>query len=181
MSGHSHWSTIKHDKSVEDARRGKTFTKVSRLITVAVKKGGGDPGANPTLRKAIEKAREVKMGNDLIERAVRRALGDGKGGEQLAEAVLEGYGPGGVGFLVEVLTDNKNRTVAEIRNIFSRHGGNLGEAGSTAYIFAADPRQPQFRVPLPDKEAEVRILNLTRELQDHDDVQEVYSNYQLSG
>lgn len=180
MSGHSHWATIKHDKSVEDARRGKVFTKVSRLVTIAVKKGGGDPSANPVLRKAIEKAREVRMGNDLIERAIKKALGEGKGGEPLVDAVLEGYGPGGVGFLVEVLTDNKNRTVAEIRNVFTRHGGNLGEAGSTAYIFTPNPRQPQFLVPLPDKETEKKVLDLAQELQDHDDIQEVYANYQLS-
>lgn len=181
MSGHSHWATIKHDKASEDARRGRIFTKVTRLITVAVKKGGGDVSANPSLRKAIEKAREVKMGNDLVERAIKRVLGEGGGGGQLTEAQLEGYGPGGVGFLVEVLTDNKNRTVAEIRNIFARHGGNLGGAGSTAYIFTPNPRQPQFLVPLPDKETEKKVLDLAQELQDHDDIQEVYANHQLSG
>lgn len=179
MSGHSHWATIKHDKSVQDAKRGQAFTKVARLISVAARKGGGDPADNPTLRKAIEKAREVKMGNDLIERAIKRATGGDKDAQQLIELKLEGYGPGGVGYLVEALTDNKNRTVSEIRNIFNRHGGNLGEAGCAAYIFSPDPETPQFLIPIEDKATAERALSLAQELQDHDDVQEVHANFDI--
>ena len=179
MSGHSHWSTIKHDKGVEDAKKSKAFTKMGRLITVAVKKGGGDPSSNPTLRTAIEKARKVNMTNDLIDRTIKKALGEGKD-TIMEEAILEGYGPSGVGFLVEILTDNRNRTVSEIRNIFSRHGGNLGEAGSTSYIFNPDPRNPQFLIPLEDAETKERIKNLLDTLRENDDVQEVYANFSES-
>lgn len=118
------------------------------------------------------------MGNDLIERAIKKASGEGSAGG-LIEMQLEGYGPGGVGFLVEVLTDNKNRSVSEIRNIFNRHGGSLGEAGSAAYIFSPDPDHPQFLIPVEDKETAGKVMSLAEELEGSDDVQEVYANFDI--
>jgi YebC/PmpR family DNA-binding regulatory protein len=134
MSGHSKWSTIKRQKGVADAQRGQIFTKLSKEIIIAAKAGGGDPAANVRLRLAIQKAKESNMPADNIKRAIDRAVGGGEGTE-LAEITYEGYGPAGTAVLVDVATDNRNRTVAEVRNVFSRAGGNLGEAGSVAWVF----------------------------------------------
>src|SRR5437764_6127041 len=135
MSGHSKWASIKHKKAVVDSRRGAQFSKLARAIMVAARDGGGDPAANATLENAIRKAKEASMPKDNIERAI--AKGTGEGGEAAAiETVLyEGYGPGGVAILVEALTDNRNRTGADMRHLFSKTGGNLGEPGSVAYLF----------------------------------------------
>jgi YebC/PmpR family DNA-binding regulatory protein len=134
MSGHSKWSTIKRKKGAEDAKRGKIFTRVAREITVAAREGGGDPDTNPTLRLAIEKARAANMPKDNIERAVKRGTGELEGG-QLEEVFYEGYAPHGVALLVKCLTDNRNRTLADVRRIFNRSGGNLAEAGAVAWMF----------------------------------------------
>ncbi|MFC1768046.1 YebC/PmpR family DNA-binding transcriptional regulator [Candidatus Margulisiibacteriota bacterium] len=135
MSGHSKWSTIKRKKGKTDAARGKAFTKVVREIAAAVKSGGGgDPSGNPRLRMAIDKAKEINMPNDNIERAIKKASGGGEG-TILDEVVYEGYGPNGVAMMVEAITDNKQRTVSEIRNAFSKHGGNLGETGCVSWMF----------------------------------------------
>ena len=135
MSGHSKWSSIKHRKGAADAKRGKLFTKLARAITVAAREGGGNPDANPALSLAIQKARDASMPKDNIQRAVDRGTGAGADADAIERVVFEGYGPGGAAILVEALTDNRNRTSAEVRHAFSRHGGNLGEPGSVAWIF----------------------------------------------
>jgi len=134
MSGHSKWHSIKHQKAVTDARRGQLFTKLTREIMVAVRKGGPSPDANFTLRLAVQHARDASMPMDNIERAIKRASGD-KEADALTEIVLEGYGPGGSAILVEALTDNRNRTVQSVRHAFTRAGGSLGEAGCVAWQF----------------------------------------------
>jgi YebC/PmpR family DNA-binding regulatory protein len=137
MSGHSKWSQIRRQKGVNDSKRGQLFTKLGREITVAARSGTPDPDANFRLRLAVQKARESNMPADNIQRAIQRAAGLGEGAS-LDEIVYEGYGPSGVAVLVEAMTDNRNRTVAEVRNIFSRNGGNMGETGSVAWMF--EPR-----------------------------------------
>jgi YebC/PmpR family DNA-binding regulatory protein len=134
MSGHSHWATIKHKKGAIDAKRGKLFSKLSRAIIIAARHGGGDPEMNLKLRYAIDKARQVSMPKDNIERAVKRGTGEVEG-LIFEEITYEGYGPGGVALLIEVLTDNRNRTASEIRKIFDRAGGKMGSAGNVAYLF----------------------------------------------
>jgi YebC/PmpR family DNA-binding regulatory protein len=134
MSGHSKWSTIKRQKGAADAQRGQLFTKLSREIIIAAKQGGGDPETNFRLRLAIQRAKEKNMPADNIKRAIERATGGGDGAE-LQEVTYEGYGPAGTALLIEAATDNRNRTVAEVRSVFTRVGGNLGEAGSVAWIF----------------------------------------------
>jgi YebC/PmpR family DNA-binding regulatory protein len=134
MSGHSKWSTIKHKKGAADAKRGRVFTKLIREITMSAKQGGGAPESNPRLRKAIDDAKAVNMPADNIKRAVQRGTGE-LPGVSYEEITFEGYGPGGTAVLVETLTDNKNRTLPEIRTIFSKNGGNLGEAGSVRFLF----------------------------------------------
>lgn len=134
MSGHSKWSSIKHKKGAADARRGKLFSKLSRAITVAAREGGSDPAANATLATAIQKARDNSMPKDNIERAVQRGAGAGEG-EAYETITYEGYGPNGVAVLVEAVTDNRNRTAADVRNIFVRNNGKLGETGSVAWVF----------------------------------------------
>ena len=134
MSGHSKWSTIKRKKGAVDAKRGKIFGKLAKEITVSARLGGGDPGGNPRLRAAIAAARAENMPNDNINRAIRRGTGEG-GGAVLEELVLEGYGPEGVALMVESLTDNKNRTVSDVRYLLTKYGGNLGEPGCVAWMF----------------------------------------------
>ena len=134
MSGHSHWATIKHKKGAIDAKRGKLFSKLSRAIIIAAKNGGGDPTMNLKLRYAIDKARQVSMPKDNIERAIKRGTGEMEG-LVFEEITYEGIGPGGVAFLVDVVTDNRNRTAGEIRKIFERGGGKMGSAGNVAFRF----------------------------------------------
>ncbi len=135
MGGHSHWSQIKRQKGGNDAKRGAVFTKLSREITVAARDGGGDASMNPRLRLAIEKAREGNMPMDTIKRAIERGAGGGEGAAALQEITFEGYGPGGVAILVQTLTDNRNRTVSDLRTTLTRGGGTLGESGSVAWQF----------------------------------------------
>jgi YebC/PmpR family DNA-binding regulatory protein len=239
MSGHSKWAGIKHKKAKVDAQRGRVFTKLIREITVAARVGGGDPGGNPRLRTAIQAAKAVNMPADNIERAIKKGTGELEG-VTYEEITYEGYGPGGVAVLVEVLTDNKNRTVGEIRKIFSRHGGNLGESGCVAFLFekkgyvqidaakvdedrlmtialdagaedlqreesafavtsapkdfekvrdaivksgirplsAEITKLPKSTVKLEGKHAE-QMLRLMEELEEHDDVQHVYANFDI--
>ena len=134
MSGHSKWASIKHQKGVADARRGQLFTKLTREIIVAVRQGGSDPDMNFRLRLAVQKARDSNMPMDNIDRAIKRGSGETEG-TTLIEMVLEGYGPSGAAILVQALSDNKNRTVQDVRNLFSRNGGNLGESGCVAWLF----------------------------------------------
>jgi YebC/PmpR family DNA-binding regulatory protein len=239
MSGHSKWHSIKHKKGATDAKRGKLFTKFIKEITVAARTGGGDPDANARLRKAILDAKAGNMPNDTIDRAIRRGTG-AEEGVNYEEITYEGYGPGGVALLIEAVTDNRNRTVAEIRHMFSKNGGNLGEAGSVGWLFekkgyividkAAKPEEELFDIAieagaddLRDDEdnfeiitspenfegvqaaiksagiepqmAEVSMvpqtyiklegssaqtmLRLMEAIEDHDDVQKVYANFDI--
>jgi YebC/PmpR family DNA-binding regulatory protein len=239
MSGHSKWSTIKHKKGKEDARRGKIFTKLIKEITIAARMGGGDPNGNPRLRSAILAAKAENMPKENIERAVKKGTGE-LPGVAYEEATFEGYGPGGVAVLVEILSDNRKRTVADIRHIFAKNAGNLGEAGCVSWMFdkrglivfekdkvdeeklmnlaveagAQDVREtdkefevitepaafepikkqleeihlnfsyaeismvPQSTVRLVGKEAQ-QMLRLVESLEDSDDVQHVYANFDI--
>ena len=240
MSGHSKWHSIKHKKGALDAKRGKLFTKFIKELTVAARTGGGDPDANARLRKAISDAKAGNMPNDTIDRAIRRGTG-AEEGVNYEEITYEGYGPGGVALLIEAVTDNRNRTVAEIRHIFSKQGGNLGESGSVGWLFekkgylvvskSAKPEEELFDIAieagaddLRDDEdnfeiitspenfdavhaavksagiepqvAEVsmvpqnyvklegsnaqQMLRLMEALEDHDDVQKVHANFDIS-
>lgn len=240
MSGHSKWHTIKHKKGALDAKRGKVFTKLIKEISVAARTGGGDPDANARLRKAISDAKAANMPNDTIARAVRRGSGE-EDGVTYDEITYEGYGPGGVAVIVESMTDNRNRTVAEIRHMFSKNGGNLGTAGAVNWMFekkgyivvpkSAKPEEELFEIvtdagaeDLRDDEdnfeiitspdgfdavleavkkaglepevAEVemlpkeykklegaeakQMLKLMESLEDHDDVQKVSANFDIS-
>ncbi|HEY1960257.1 MAG TPA: YebC/PmpR family DNA-binding transcriptional regulator [Polyangiaceae bacterium] len=240
MSGHSKWATIKHKKGAIDAKRGKLFTKLIKELTVAARMGGGDPGGNPRLRKAIADAKGQSMPNDTINRAVKRGTGEIEGAAY-EEVLYEGTGPGGTLFLVEGMTDNRNRTVAEIRKIFEKHAGVLGGAGTAGWAFdrkglvqiakdGASEEQlmdvavgagaedyaregddwqvttppealnivlealekakvtpkgssiaylPKNKKPLAGREAEIAV-NLAEALDDHDDVQNVYSDFDIS-
>jgi len=239
MSGHSKWSTIKHKKGKEDARRGKIFTKLIKEITISARMGGGDPSGNPRLRAAIAAAKAENMPKDNIERAIKKGTGE-LPGVSYEEAMFEGYGPGGVAVLVDILTDNRKRTVADVRHIFSKNAGNLGEAGCVSWMFdkkglialdkakmdeeklmnlaldggAQDVREtekefevitdpadferikkkleeaglipayaevsmvPQSTVRLTGKEAQ-QMLRLMEGLEDSDDVQHVYANFDI--
>ena len=239
MSGHSKWSSIKHKKGAADAKRGKIFSKVIKEISVAARFGGGDPAGNPRLRQAILAAKAENMPKENIERAIKKGTGELEGANY-EEAAYEGYGPGGAAVLVETLTDNKNRTTADVRHVFSKHGGNLGEAGCVSWLFdkkglivfnkddveeetlmnvaldagAEDIREtekefevlvpleahervreaienaqmsytfaeitmyPQNTVKLEGRDAE-RMLRLIEALEDADDVQKVYANFDI--
>ncbi len=135
MAGHSKWASIKHKKAIVDSRRGQAFTKLARAITVAARDGGGDPSMNATLGLAVQKAKDASMPKDNIERAIARGTGEGSDAAAIETVLYEGYGPGGVALLVEALTDNRNRTGANVRHAFSKGGGSLGEPGSVAYLF----------------------------------------------
>jgi YebC/PmpR family DNA-binding regulatory protein len=135
MSGHSKWASIKHKKAIVDARRGQHFTKLARAITVAAREGGGDPIGNPSLALAIQKARDASMPKDNIERAIQKGTGEGVDADSFETVLYEGYGPGGVALLIEALTDNRNRTGADMRHLLGKHGGSLGEPGSVGYLF----------------------------------------------
>jgi len=135
MSGHSKWASIKHKKAVVDSRRGAQFSKLTRAITVAARDGGGDPDANAALENAVRKAREASMPKENIERAITKGTGEGGEADAIEGVLYEGYGPGGVAVLVEALTENRNRTSADVRHIFSKNGGSIGEPGSVAYLF----------------------------------------------
>jgi DNA-binding regulatory protein, YebC/PmpR family len=152
VAGHSKWANIKHKKEREDARRGKLFTKLSRQITVAVRESGPDPAMNSRLRLLIEQARAANMPMDNIERAIKRGTGELEG-VSYEELVYEGYGPGGVAILLDIMTDNRNRTASEIRHLFSRYGGSLGETGSVAWIFSRKGVMTFDRAAVEDEDA----------------------------
>jgi len=176
MSGHSKWAQIKRQKGVNDSRRGQVFTKVGREITVAAREGG-DPDANFRLRLAIQKAREVNMPQENIQRAVNRGTGTDKEGGQLEELLYEGYGPNGVAVMVQVLTDNRNRAAADVRNVFTRGGGNMGEGGSVAWMF---DQKGLITIELDGASAEeaemVAIDAGADDIQESDDLLEVYTD-----
>jgi len=240
MSGHSHWAGIKHKKAAIDAKRGKMWSKVARMIIVAAKSGGGDPSANLTLRYAIDKAKAVNMPKDTIEKAIKKATGE-QGGAGFEQIIYEGYGPAGVAIMVDVLTDNHTRTASEIKRLFERHGSSLGTSGCVNWMFdkkgfitvnatnvneeelmeialsaGADDMQntgsvfeitcdlsayekliksikdkgiatevaeismvPQSTVTISDERAARKIIALMEELEDHEDVQNTYSNFDI--
>ena len=155
MSGHSKWHTIKHKKGAIDAKRGKIFTKLIREMTIAARIGGGDPESNPRLRTAVDKAKAANMPADNIKRAIQKGTGELEGATY-EELVLEGYGPGGVAIMVEGTTDNRNRSVSEIRHIFSKYGGNLGSVGSVSYMF----KQRGLIVVSASKVSEEKLMEL---------------------
>ena len=177
MSGHSKWSTIKHKKAAQDSKRGKVFGQISKMIRVAVKESGnGDPEQNPALRVALEKARAANMPKGNIKRAVEKGLGKSTSGVQFEEIVYEGFGPSGVGLMIHVVTDNRNRTGAEIRSALEKSGGSLGGPGSVAYMI--ELRQDgshQIRVPLPvqDEKVKEKVTKLVEDLEEYDDVEQV--------
>ena len=239
MAGHSKWANIKHRKGAQDAKRGKIFTKIIKELTVASRIGGGDPDINPRLRTAVDKAKQANMPKDNVDRAIKKGTGD-LDGVSYEEGLFEGYGPGGVALIVEFLTDNRTRTVADVRHCFSKYGGNLGVSGSVAFLFdrkglisfsaendfdqifeialeagaedvkdeedvyevITDPGDfipvreamaaaglkwetaettmiPQNQVMLEGKPAET-MLKLMDALEDNDDVQNVYANFDIS-
>lgn len=175
MSGHSKWSTIKRKKGAEDAKRGQLFTKLARDITIASRQGGKDISANPALRTAVDKAKSNNMPKANIDRAIARGVGELEG-VKYEEAVYEGYGPGGVAFLVKCLTDNKNRTVSEVRNIFNKNGGSLGEAGSVAYVFQGIEHKPGFLIPINDESLAEKTFSIIDDLEELDDVVDIHHN-----
>jgi YebC/PmpR family DNA-binding regulatory protein len=135
MSGHSKWASIKHKKAIVDSRRGKLFTKLARAITTAARDGGGEVEGNPALQLAVQKARDASMPKDNIERAIAKGTGAGADADAIQDVMYEGYGPGGVALLIEAMTENRNRTGADVRHLLGKHGGSLGEPGSVAYLF----------------------------------------------
>ena len=159
MAGHSKWSKVKRFKGAIDAKRGQIFSKLSKEISIAAKSGGGDPNSNPRLRSAIQAARAQSMPNDNIERAIKRGTGEGAEAAQIEEIMYEGYGPGGVALIVEAATDNKNRTAAQVRSIFSKNSGNLASTGSVSYMFH---KKGQITVPR-DSINEDRLFELALE------------------
>jgi YebC/PmpR family DNA-binding regulatory protein len=241
VSGHSKWSTIKHKKGAADAKRGQLFTKLSRAIMVAAKEGGSDPATNMSLANAVEKARSYSMPKDNIDRAIAKGAGEGTDGATFETVVYEGYGPEGVAVIVEALTDNRNRTAADVRHLFSKHGGNLGATGAVAWQFerrgvvlvAADgvdedelflavadagaddveqdgsvfqvssaPEQlasvreaveaagfsiesaelsmvPKVTVEIGDESTAKKVIRLVEGLEENDDVQDVYANFDI--
>ena len=240
MAGHSHWAKVKRAKGATDVKRGALFSKLAKEITVATRLGGGDPGFNPRLRTAIAAARAESMPVDNIDRAIKKGTGELEGGGSIEEITYEGYGPGGVALMVETQTDNKNRTAAEIRHLFTKHGGNLGGSNSVAWMFRrkgvfllekADPEvaleatleagaddvrpagdnstevvcppdrfdaidkalkaknltptasrfiyEPENPAPSPDPEISTRVVALIEDLEDHDDVQNVWPSCDL--
>jgi YebC/PmpR family DNA-binding regulatory protein len=241
MSGHSKWATIRRSKGVNDAKRGQLFTKLGHEIVVAVREGGPDPEANFRLRLVLEKAKQANMPKENIERAIKRGAGELKGAEELQEIIYEGYGPHGTAILVQALSDNKNRTVSDVRHAFSRHGGNMGADGCVAWMFSRkgyivveagdnDPEEvalaaidagaddvettdgtveiytspenfkavqealakasyaittaqlswvPQTKISLDEKDT-LQVMKLIEALEDLDDVQEVFTNLDIS-
>ena len=177
MSGHSHWRSIKHKKGTTDIKRGKIFSKISRLISIAAKEKGGDPESNPKLRTIIDKAHSFNMPKDNIERAIKRGTGQIEG-EQIEEITYEAYGPSGIALIIEIITDNRNRTIAEIKHILNKFGGKLAEAGSVKYMFDRKGEEwlPKYPMEITDKKTQAQLEKLFEALDDNDDVQEIYSN-----
>lgn len=178
MSGHSHFSTIKHKKAATDAKRGKIFGKLAKTISVAAREKGGDPAMNPRLRMAVEAAQKENMPKENIERAIKRGIGELEG-STLEEMTLEIYGPEGVAIIVEAITDNKNRTLSEIKKILSEHNATLAEGGSARWAFEKKDNEWAAKFPMNvSEEQRAKIEKLFEALDNQDDVQEIYSNLQ---
>lgn len=179
MSGHSKWANIKRKKEVVDAKKGKLFSKIARDITIAARDGGGDINANPTLRALVDKAKSLNLAKEKIDRAIAKGTGTLEG-TTYVESLYEGYGPGGVAILIETLTDNKNRTVTEVRTAFSKNGGSLADAGSVAYAFTSEggKKIPSFKIELNESDEE-KFESLLGALGELDDVVEIYHNAEV--
>lgn len=177
MSGHSKWSNIKHKKETVDKKRGKVFSKMSRLISVAAKEKGSDPDSNSKLRLAIEKAKKFNMPKDNIERAIKRGTGQIKG-VKMEEIAYEAYGPSGIALIIELITDNRNRTIAEIKHILTKSGGKLAETGSVKYLFDKNNEEwiPKYPLEITDQKSKDQLNKLFESLDENEDVQEIYSN-----
>lgn len=177
MSGHSKWHSIKHKKGAADAKRGKIFTMHAKLITLAARDGGGDTDMNPGLRSAIDNAKADNVPNANIERAIKRGTGEDKDGAEISEAMYEGYGPAGTALYIQVVTDNKNRTVANVKNILSKNGGNMGGAGSVAYLFHQKGLIRIQAEPAKHEELELAAIDAGAEdIKIEDDTVEVYTD-----
>ena len=179
MSGHSHWSSIKYKKQITDAKRGKIFSKAAKMIAIAARKGG-DPEMNPDLRLAIEKAKAINMPNDNIERAIKKGTGKDKEGK-LEKITYEAYGPSGTPLIIEVITDNRNRTLSEIKHILSNFGGKLAEAGSVKYLFEKKDGDwiPKYSVEVTEIKLKEQLEKLFEALDENEDINEIYSNINL--
>jgi YebC/PmpR family DNA-binding regulatory protein len=176
MSGHSKWSTIKHKKGAADAKRGKLFTKLIKELTVASREGGGEEAANPRLRSAVQNAKAANMPNATIERAIKRGTGE-EDGVVYEEGLFEGYGPGGVAVMVETLTDNRNRTVAEVRHIFSKNNGNLAEKGAVGWMFDRRGMVEVAKDGVDEEELMLAVMDAGAEdIQDGGDIHEVVTS-----
>ncbi len=177
MSGHSHWHSIRHKKGSTDAKRGKVFSKISRLITIAAREKGGDPETNPRLRAAIEKAQQFNMPKENIERAIKKGAGQ-TGSESIEEFTYEAYGPGGIALIIEGITDNKNRTLSEIKQILNKFDGKLAEAGSVKYMFDKKGNEWLAKYPMgiSDEKTNNQLEKIFEALDENDDVQEIYSS-----
>lgn len=177
MSGHSHWSGIKHRKGLNDAKRAKIFTKFGKLITIAARESGGNPDSNLKLKLAIDQARSVNMPNANIERAIKRGTGELKDGTQIEEITYEAYGPGGIMMIIKTLTDNKNRTVSEIKSILSDFGGKLGGPGSVLWNFEkSEAGLKPKNIMEANEETKTQYEKLLEMLDEQDDVEEIYDN-----
>lgn len=177
MSGHSHWSSIKHKKGATDLKRGKIFSKISRLISIAAREKGGDPESNPRLRLAMDKAREANMPKDNIERAIKKGTGQVEG-VKMEEIFYEAYGPAGIALIIEGITDNKNRALSEIKHILTRFDGKMAEIGSVKYLFDKKGEEwiAKYPMEITDEKTKSQLEKLFDALDDNDDVQEIYSN-----
>ena len=177
MSGHSKWATIKHKKAATDAKRGKEFSMISKMLTIAAKDGGsGDAATNPRLRVALDKARSANMPKDRIQKAIDKGMGKGDG-SQIEELVYEGFGPGGVGYMVVAWSDNRNRTAPEVKKIFEKNNGSMGSAGAAGYMFERTQEGFAVNVPMPvDEKVMEQNERLVAALQEQDDVESVYTN-----
>ncbi len=176
MSGHSKWSTIKHQKAITDIRKGKIFSKMSQLIAIAAKNGGENPESNPNLRLAIEKAHSLNMPKEKIERAIKRGVGKLEG-EKIEEVVYEAYCPFGIALIIKTITDNKNRTLSEIRHILSKHQAKLAKSGSVKYLFEKKEDRWIAKYPINiSKENKEQLKKLFDELSEQNDVQEMFNN-----
>jgi len=179
MSGHSKWSKVKHQKAITDARKGRIFSKMAKMIAVAARKGG-DPEINSSLRLTIEQAKSVNMPKDNIERAIKRGTGEDKEG-QLEEVTYEAYGPNGTPLIIETITDNRNRTLSEIKHILTGFGGKLAEAGSVKYLFdkKGEDWTPKYSIEITDEKLKEQLTKLFEALDEQEDVKEIYSNVKL--
>lgn len=180
MSGHSKWANIKTRKEAVDKKKGQIFSKMAKIIEIAAKKGG-DPEMNPSLRLAIENARSVNLPNENIERAIKKGAGENKEGGQLEELIYEAYGPNGTPLIIEIITDNKNRTLAEIKHILNSFGGKLAESGSVRYLFdrVEGEWKPKYSIDVIDENLKQQLEKLFEALDDNEDVNEIYSNVNL--